>query len=75
MSYPFLRNLTPGHLLLLCHQPPVSANMVCLPLPNLRFLFYFNQVAGKILEEVDGLILMSSHNNIHVEPPGLFCDL
>lgn len=39
---------------------------------HLLFLFYFNQVTGKILEEVYGLILVPSYNNVHIEPPGFF---
>lgn len=41
----------------------------------LRFLFYFNQVAGKILEEVYGLLLMFPKDKLNMRPQCLFCYL
>ena len=43
--------------------------------PILRFLFYFNQVAGKVLEKVDGLILMFPTDYFSVKLFSLFCEL
>ena len=71
-----LVNLSPARrLLLLCQMPPVSKNKVCTPPPILRFLLYFNQVAGKILEKVYDLILMFPNNKVDMRPRSLFCDL
>ena len=72
----FILTLSPGHrLLLLCQMPPASKNKVCPPQPVLRFLLYFNQVTGKILEKVYGLLLMFPNDKINMRPLSLFCDL
>ena len=74
LRFSFYTTLFPGlRLLLLCQMPSVSKNKLYSPPPVLLPLLYFNQVAGKILEKVDGL--MFPHDNIYVRPPGIFYDL